>query len=173
MANQAQLQNQAAGVVRMNPRGLGNVIRDIFYQFTSNLYTFTTGAENIQQSIAIGSDAHFLWVSGAYTNSAEVGNNAATTAVSNVNVWNGGALVQVTDGASQRFLSNFAVPVNSLFGTGQLPHVVEFTHLFRANSYIGISITGMGAAAPYAGQKIQLTFSGFKVPIGSVPELGL
>lgn len=171
MPMQAQQQDQAAGVVRMNPRGLGNVIRDIFYQFTSTQWTFTLGSENFQQSLPIGSDSHFLWVSGAYTNSVEVGNIAATTAVSKLSVWNGGATVQITDGASQRFLSNFQVPVNNLFGSGELPHVVEFTHLFRANSYIGISITGMGAAAPFAGQKIQLTFSGFKVPIGSVPGL--
>lgn len=169
----AQLQNQAASVVRMNPRGLGNVVRDIFYQFTSNLFTFTLGSENLQQSIPIGSDSHFLWVSAAYTNTAEVGNATATTATPYRSVSNGGALVQLTDGASQRQLSNFGVPVSSLFGDGRLPHVLEFTHLFRANSSIGISITGMGAAAPFAGQAIRLTFSGFKVPLDAIPAGGL
>lgn len=160
----AQQSAQAASVVRMNPRGLGDVTRDIFYQFTSNAFLFTVGNENQTQSLAIGSDSHFLWVSAAYTNDHEVGNSTATTATPYVSIANGGALVQITDGASQRQLSNFGVPVNSLFGNGQLPHVLEFTHLFRANSSINISITGMAAAAPFAGQTIRLVFSGFKVP---------
>ncbi len=167
----AQLSDQAVSVTRLNPRGLGNVVRDIFYQFTSNLFTFTLGSENLQQSIPIGSDSHFLWVSAAYTNTAEVGNATANTSTPYVRVSNGGALVQLTDGASQRQLSNFQVPVNSLFGDGRLPHILEFTHLFRANSSIGISITGMGASAPFAGQGIRLVFSGFKVPLDALGGL--
>lgn len=161
----AQLRNQSASVVRMNPRGIGDVVRDSFFSFTSQLFTFTVGSENFQQALQIDSNYHFLWVSAAYTNTAEVGNATATTATPFVRVSNGGALVQISDGSGQRALSNLQVPVSSLFGDGRLPHILEFTHLFRAAGSINISITGMGAAAPFAGQAIRLIFHGFKVPL--------
>lgn len=153
---------------RMNARALADVTRDSFFQYASQAFTFTLGSESYSQSIQIQSDAHFLCVSLGYTNTAEAGNATATTATPYINVPNGGALVQLTDGATQRFLSSVAVPVNLLFGScNRGPHVLELTHLFRATGFIGVQITGMAAAAPYAGQVIRLTFNGFKVPKGA------
>ncbi len=169
MANQlAAAQKQP--MIRLNPRGLGDITRDCFFQYVPpNPFTFTLGNENFQVAIPIQSDADFLCTSTAYTNSAEVGNMAAGTATPYVRVSNGGAVIQLTDGSSQRFLSSGQVPLNSLFGDGRLPHVWEYTHLFRANGSIVINITGMAAAAPFAGQVIRLVFSGFKVPVGVIP----
>lgn len=158
-------------LVRMNARGLGDVTRDSFFQYGSNAFAFTLGSENFQQSIQIQSDAHFLCTTLAYTNTAENGNTTATTATPYVRITNGGALVQLTDGSSQRFLSNVQVPVATLFGPGWSPHILELTHLFRANGFINVSITGTAATAPFAGQVIRLVFSGFKVPLGQVPAL--
>jgi hypothetical protein len=159
--------------VRLNPRGLGSVVRDVFFSYATGPLTFAVGNENQQPTIVIQQDAHFVCCSSCYTNTAEVGNNTATTAVPFVRVQNGGALVQLTDGGNTRFMSNVQVPLTSLFGSGELPHIWEFTHLFRANTTIGINITGMNNAAPFAGQVIRLTFHGFKIPVGSLPALGL
>ena len=160
-------------VVRMNVRNLADVTRDTFFQYASNPFTFTNGNEAFSQAIQIQSDAHFLCVSLGYTNSLESGNATATTAVPFLVIPNGGALVQLTDGASQRFLSNVPVPVSTLFGReiANGPHVLELTQLFRANGFISINITGMAATAVFAGQVIRLVFNGFKVPRNTVPAL--
>ena len=173
MAQQAvAAQRTVSSPPMLNARGLGNILWDEYFKY-SIVFTFPTGAENFQQVIPIQSDAHFIAMASAYTNSHEVGNMAATTATPNVNIWNGGAVVQITDGGNQHFLSNMQVPVNILFGTGQLPHVWEFTHLFRANTPLAINITGMGAAAPFAAQVIQLVFYGMKVPLSHAQAIGL
>jgi len=169
MANQLAAA-QKTPLVRMNPRGLGDITRDSFFQYAPpNPFTFAAGNENFQVAIQIQTDADFLCTSTAYTNSVEVGNAVATTATPYVRVSNGGAVIQLSDGSSQRFLSSVQVPLNSLFGDGRLPHIWEYTHLFRAGGSISINITGMAAAAPFAGQVIRLVFSGFKVPVGVIP----
>lgn len=159
--------------VRLNPRGLGSVVRDAFFQYVTGPLLFTLGSENLNPTITIQQDAHFICCSTAYTNTAESGQTVANQSVPFLQVTNGGALVQLTDGGSQRLMSSVPLPLSSLFGDGKLPHIWEFTHLFRANTTIGINITGMGAAAPFAGQTIRLTFSGFKIPVGSLQQLGL
>lgn len=145
------------------PRGLGQITRDAFFQYAAN-FTFV-GNENQQQAIPIQADAHFICVMTVYdSNIAAVGGFGA-----GVNAQFGGTLVQITDG-SQRLLSNIAVPASTLFGTAQRPFVWPFTHLFRANAPITISATGIVAATA---QTVRYVFAGFKVPVGSLPELGL
>lgn len=145
------------------PRGLGSITRDAFFQFVQN-FAFL-GTETQQATIQIQADAHFLCVMTTYdTNLAAAGGFGAGTASQF-----GGTTVQVTDASSQRFLSSGPVPASALFGTAQRPFVWPFTHLFRANGGITIQATGVIAAA----QTVRYVFSGFKVPIGSVPELGL
>lgn len=160
----------ASGIGSSASRRLGDITKDSFFQY-SIAYTFITGLDNFNNVIQILSDAHFLCMSTAYTNTLEVGNTAVTTAVSWLRIQDGGAVIQLTDGGTQRQLQNIQVPVCSLFGSGELPHVWEFTHLFRANTQIGINITGIGAAV--AGQVIRLIFTGMKIPVGSVPTLEL
>lgn len=145
-------------------RTLGQVTRDSFFQYTAT-FTWVAGTENFQSAIAIQSDSHFICVATEYSNSLQVGASGGLV------IRSGGATVQLTDGASQRQLSSAQVPVDTLFGTAQRPFVWPFTHLFRGNGTIGISITGIGA--PMAAGVIILVFSGFKIPIGTVPELGL
>jgi hypothetical protein len=173
MANQTSTVTRTVTAPPMlNARGLGNILFDEFFTY-SIVLTWTTGAENLQQVIPIQSDAHFVCMVSTYTNSHEVGNMAATTSTPYVNIWNGGAVVQLTDGGNQHFLSNIQVPVNSIFGTGQLPFIWPLTHLFRANTPLAINITGMGAAAPFAGQVIQLNFHGMKIPLAHAQQLGI
>ena len=147
--------------IRMNGLALGNILRDdTFWYTTAAPIVFATGLENFQLVIPIQSDAHFVCASTMYTNSVEIGNVTATTAVSQLRVLNGGATIQLTDGGSQRFLSSANVPVNSIFGDARLPYIWPLTHLFRANSSINISITGTFGAA----MTIRLIFAGFKIP---------
>lgn len=161
--------------IRMNPLGLGNILEDCFFQYApQNPFTFTAGNENFQVVIPIQSDAHFVCVSSVYSNTNESGNAVATTSTPYIHITNGGAVIQLTDGGSNRPLSNVQVPVNSLFGfSAELPHIWAMPVLFRANTSIGINITGVAATAVFAAQVIRLTFNGYKIPLNSRPSLGL
>ena len=160
------LQKRAAAGLRAampsNARALGQIVRDSFFQYVQN-FTFTVGTENFQITIPVQADAHFICVATQYDSSLAVGAGGGTVLAS------GGSLIQLTDTSAQRFLQSAQVPISALFGTAQRPYVWPFTHLFRANGGIGISITGTAAA----GQVQRLVFAGFKIPVGSIPELKL
>lgn len=161
-----QLQKRAAAGLRAampsNARALGQIVRDSFFQYVQN-FTFAGGTENFTVTIPVQSDAHFICVATQYDSSLQVGAGGGTILAA------GGSLVQLTDTSAQRFLQSAQVPISSLFGTAQRPYVWPFTHLFRANGGIGINITGVAAA----GQVQRLVFSGFKIPVGSIPDLNL
>jgi hypothetical protein len=152
-------------------RNLGSVIRDSFFQYAVNLTFDGTGVNNLTPVIPIQSDAHFLCVQTMMSNSAAIGISGAGVGVEYLEILHGGAIVQLTDGGSQRLLSLIPIPANCLFGSAKEPYIWPFTHLFRANTFIGINATG--SAAVMAAGNLRLVFAGFKVAIGSFPELGL
>jgi hypothetical protein len=168
--NQTTQGSQIAG------RNLGSVIRDSFFQYAINITFGAGGVDNQTPVIPIQSDAHFLCVQTMMSNQSAVGNPAATTATPYVDILHGGAIVQLTDGGSQRLLSLIPVPANCLFGSAKEPYIWPFTHLFRANTFIGVNATGSVAGAAGIGMtnmNLRLIFAGFKVQIGAFPDLGL
>lgn len=136
--------------------GLGSIVRNSFFTYVAN-FTFT-GTETQTTTIQIQTDAHFMCVMLSAT--AQTGAGAALTRP------DGGATVQLRDSSGQRLLSSAAVNLANLFGTAQRPFILPYTHIFRAGGGIGMDV-----AATVAADVIQLTFHGFKVPIGSVPWL--
>ena len=141
------------------PRVLGAVLRNSMFQYAVN-FTFA-GAENQQTTIQIQTDAHFIVVMSVFSTNVAAGVPGAAF---------GGCLVQLSDLASNRSLSNIPVAVASLFGTAERPFVWPFTHLFRAGGGINLSVTGIAAATA---QIVRLVFAGYKIPVGSVPQAGL
>ena len=135
---------------------LGDILYDSFFQYAVNI-TFGTGLDTITGTIPIQNDANFLAVHSMYE-----------TGLANAGVLllvNGGMLVQLTDGGSNRILSNIPVPATTLFGTAQRPYMWPMTHLFKANSLIGFQVTGLAAAL--AGITARFVIGGFKVPVAS------
>lgn len=147
---------------------LGDVFIDSFFQYAINIggASFVTGLETLTGTIPIQSDANFLCVHGMY----ETGVATATNST-RVTLLNGGVLVQLTDGATQRALSSIPVPADTLFGTAERPYMWPLTHLFRANTPITFQVTGQGA--PVIGLTFRFVLGGFKVPVGSVPGTNL
>jgi len=157
-------------------RRLGDILFDSYFQYAIN-FVYTTGLEALTGTIPIQSDAHFMCVETAY--------DVALTAVPAIAATNlgpgmsaasqaglGGTLVQLTDGGTQRAMSNIAVPASTLFGTAQRPFVWPFTHVFKANTSIGVLSTGVSAAL-MALTTVRYVFCGFKIPKDSAPEWGL
>ncbi len=136
---------------------LGDIIYDEFFQYIATL-SFTVALGTLVTSIPIQADAHFIWVAGV------MNSNAATTTSSfqGAGVNRGGSMVQVTDGSTNRQLSNVQVPADCLFGSAQRPFVLPLRKLFRANSSIGINATDTTNTAT---QVTDFVFCGFKVPL--------
>lgn len=157
-------------------RNLGSVVRDSFFQYAVNITFGAGGVDNQTPVIPIQSDAHFLCVQTMMSNQSAVGVTGAGVGTPYVEILHGGAIVQLTDGGSQRLLSIIPVPANCLFGSAKEPYIWPFTHLFRANTFIGVNATGSAAGAAGVGMtnmNLRLIFAGFKVVIGSFPELEL
>jgi len=158
----------ADAVVR---RKLGDILFDSFFEY-GIVFTYTTGLEARIGTIPIQSDAHFMCVESMYDmHLTDVPAFASTGIGVLPALAAGGYLVQLTDGGTQRAMSNIFVPASTLFGSAQRPFVWPFTHLFKANTSIGVAATGIGT--PVALTTARFVFAGFKIPLGSVPELGL
>lgn len=147
---------------------LGDVFIDSSFQYGIAMggAAFVTGLETLVGTIPIQSDANFLCVHTVYDPGVLDGDTDPRNTL-----LQGGVLVTITDGATQRDLSNIPIPVNCLFGSAQQPYMWPLTHLFRANTPIGIRITGTAVAM--IGITVRLVFGGFKVPVGSVPDTNL
>jgi hypothetical protein len=152
-----------AGV--MQPAGGGRKLGDVFFDefFEYILTVVFVGSDNQTKNIPIQADAHFLVVSSYMNSSAASG--AGTFMGACVN--RGGSLVMLTDGGTQRNLSNAQPPANCVFGTAQRPYVWPLRKLFRANTSIGFNVTDTTTAA----QTVDYVLGGFKIPLGSTGGL--
>lgn len=145
---------------------LGDVFIDTMFHYAVNIggASFITGLETLTATIPIQTDANFLCVMGMY----ETGVPTATNAT-RVTLLNGGVLVQLTDGATQRALSNIPVPADTIFGSAERPYMWPLTHIFKANTPITFQVIGQGAAV--IGLTFRFVLGGFKVPVRSVPGM--
>ena len=144
---------------------LGDVFIDSFFQYSITMggAGFVTGLETLVGTIPIQTDADFVCVHSMY----ETGVPTATNAT-RVTLLNGGVLVKLTDGATQRDMTNLVggVPADCLFGSAERPYMWPLTHLFRANTPISFQITGQGATV--IGLSFRFVLGGFKVPAGTL-----
>jgi len=143
-----------------NRTRLGDVFIDSEFNYALNIggAAFVTGLETLTGTIPIQSDADFICVHSMYE-----------TGLANAGVLlllNGGALVQLTDGSTQRAMSNIPVPATTLFGTAQRPYMWPLTHRFKANTPIGFQVTGL--AASLIGITMRFVLGGFKVPLNTL-----
>ena len=68
--------------------------------------------------------------------------------------------LEITDSGSGRNLFEEAVPIPSIFGTGQEPFILPTPKIFPARSTITLNLTNFSAATDY---KMFLTFIGYKI----------
>ena len=68
--------------------------------------------------------------------------------------------VQITDSGSGRNIFETAIPVPSIYGTGELPFILPTPKLFSARSTINVTVANFDAASAY---NLRLSFIGYKV----------
>ena len=76
------------------------------------------------------------------------------------------ATVTILDTGAGRNLMNTAIPLTSLFGTGELPFILPTPKLFLARSTISLTLTNYGGDDM---DEIWLNFIGRKIFYGSAP----
>jgi len=168
----AARQRAAQGLPPVIRRRLGDITQDIRFDYAVN-FVYTVGTEALTLSIPIQSDAHFLCVESTYDVSlTAVPAYALASLAVTPQLGFGGCLVQITDGATQRAMQNIPVAASTIFGTAQRPFVWPLQHIFKANTPIIVASTGVSAAL-MALTTVRYVFSGFKIPVGTLPELNL
>lgn len=116
-------------------------------------YTQILAETSATQSFTVQADSDFLWTSGAFF--ADIAANAQTDDSRVLPLIS----CLILDTGSGRQLMNTAVPITSLFGTGQLPFVLPRQRPFRANATVSITLNNYSAATDY---NIRLSLIGEK-----------
>lgn len=140
-------------------------------QCTPDFYSYpitfdTAGGSNIAAAgVATGNfivqaGQYFLWQQSMFmADTAHAATLDGTRIIPNVSV-------QLSDQNSSNILTNAAVPLSSIFGTGQLPFVLPNPRLCMPQSVIQALLTNYDAAVSF---NIRLTFSGLALrPTGQV-----
>lgn len=104
-------------------------------------------------SFTIQADSDFLLTKLAYHPTiADAAYNDSTRPIPN-------ASILIQDTGSGRNLMNTAVPLDAIFGTGQLPFILPRQRIFVANSTVNVTINNFDAANA---TKLRLSFIGEK-----------
>lgn len=124
------------------------------YQVAGGANALAAGVVNVPFSINIQADADFLILNQTYdANTANAARNAGTIVIPNIDVL-------LIDTGSGYQLMDQAVPVNTIFGTGEFPYVLPQPKLMPAKSTLQVLVSNFDAAAGY---NLQLVFSGVKL----------
>lgn len=115
------------------------IARDYFTYELVSIAALAPGG-TVPLTVTIDSDGDFFWTKGcAY---ADIGNASFTDSARPIP----SLTVLITDGTTQRNMSNVPVAVNNLFGTAQLPFILPVAKYFAGRSLITLSVTNVGNA---------------------------
>lgn len=117
-------------------------------------FTGLAGGTNATQNIAIQADSDFDLQKLTFT--ADIAIAAVTVSTLVVPLCN----ILITDTGTGEQFSDVAVPINSLFGNGQLPFILPRARRIAARSSLTITATNRTAATTY---NFQLSFVGEKI----------
>lgn len=123
-----------------------------FYSYVLN-YTGLAPAATATQSFSIDTDSDFVM------SKMEQQTDIALAAITESTYPIPLVTVQITDGGSSRQLFSQAVPVGSVFGSGERPFILPGTRMFSAASTVTVTLVNYSAATTY---NIRLVFTGIK-----------
>lgn len=111
-------------------------------------------AEVQQGNIQIQADSDFKWVAATFqADIAAAAYNAGDRPIPLVNL-------QIVDTGSGRQLFFNALPIETIFGSGQLPFILPIPRIFRARSSIALTMSNFDAAETY---NVRLALIGTKI----------
>lgn len=129
------------------------VARDLYVYEERFAATDLIAGATVNGQIDIQADSDFVWQKAAYFADISAAGQEAETRVVPL------CRLQLIDTGSGRNLFEQAVPVPSVFGTGELPFVLPVPRLFFARSTITLQVTNFDASNAYG---LSLSFIGYK-----------
>lgn len=115
--------------------------RDLFVYEVD--FSALAAAASSTQTFTVQADSDFLWTKA--TMFADIAAAAQTDSTRVIPL----CTVLIQDTGSGRNLMNSAVPVSSLFGTGELPLILPRQRLFISRAQVSITMTNFSAATTY------------------------
>lgn len=118
---------------------------------------FTTGiaaGATSNGSFTVQANSDFKWLKACYFADIALGNQTNDTRVIPL------ATVLVMDQGSGRQLMSTAVPISSIFGTGEIPFILPNPKIFAAKSTVAVTVANFSGATAY---NIRLSFIGVKL----------
>jgi len=127
-------------------------VRSFFTYVINFLLVAPAGAPSA--SIRFDSGSDFLWIKSTYQAdiAAAVQTDSTRQLAANVDV-------QLQSSGSDKNLLSAFTPIQSIFGTGQMPFVLPFPQRMARNSELTVSLVSREAATTY---NIRLAFIGWK-----------
>lgn len=135
----------------MNGQNQQNVYRD-YYVYSLTFSSLANGA-SATGNINIQAEADFVLQKMTYF--ADIAAAVQTDSSRVIPL----ITVQITDTGAGRNLADNAVPVSTIFGTGEIPFILPNPKLFRAKSTLTISVANFSASTTY---NLRLAFIGHK-----------
>jgi len=123
-----------------------------FYSYVFN-FTSLAPSTSSTQTVNVQSDADFDWIKGEYQ--ADIAGAAQTDSSRVIPL----VTCLILDTSSGYQLSNSAVPIESLFGTGRTPFILPAPYRFKRAGTISINLANYDAAATY---NVRLVLTGVK-----------
>ena len=122
--------------------------------FTYELVYSTVGglapAATVPLTVTIDSDGDFFWTKGCVF--ADVANDGTTESAKEVP----NLTVLITDGTTQRNMSNVPVSVPNLFGSAQLPFILPVAKYFAGRSLITLTVANVSDNKTYTSIRFSL-----------------
>jgi hypothetical protein len=137
----------------MSDKQLQNLfgVRD-FFVYELDFAALAAGG-NASSSFTVQADSNFLWQYGNFF--AHTAGGALTDSTRILPLMN----ATILDTSSGRQLMSAAVPIPSLFGTGQLPFLLPTPRFFRAQTQVTVNVSNFSAGTTYT---LLLQFIGTK-----------
>lgn len=133
----------------------GELIVKDFFIYTANFGALAVSATE-QVNIKIEADSAFVVQKMTYftTDGSTTQQTESSRIIPNVTI-------AITDTGSGRNLQNEAIPLTSLAGIGELPHILAQPKTFKPNSIIQTTITNLSSADTLA--NLFVNYIGYKI----------
>lgn len=135
-----------------------NIIAKDFFIYQLNFGSLAAGA-SLTGNFTIDADSDFRLEKLTYF--SEIAGGAQTDSTRVIPL----VTALITDSGSGRQLSNIAVPISNVFGTGEIPFILGTPRILAARSNITVTIANFSASTTYS--SIRLSFIGTKLYKGA------
>lgn len=124
-----------------------------FFTYAANFLSLA-GGTSASSNITIEASSDFRWIKGEYFCDIAAAIQTDDTRVIPL------VSILIIDSGPGRQLSNIAIPLTSIFGTGERPFILPVSRIFEARSSIQLQVVNLTAATTY---NLRVCLTGAKI----------